>query len=428
MTFPDVVRIRQHIPDLRVSDITSVAREEVQRLLSAGQVKRGDSVAVAAGSRGIANYGEIVVAVVAELKSIGANTFVVPAMGSHGAATAEGQTAVLAGYGISSSTLGCEVRSSLETVKLGTARMGSSDLNFDIHFDRHAASADHVIICNRIKPHTGFAGRVESGLLKMMMIGLGKRTGAKIYHQAAVHFSFDEIIAAVTPEICEKVNVLGGIAIVENGCEQTAKIEGVPVDKLHVREAELLAEAKALMPSLPVDAIDVLLVDTIGKNISGTGMDTNVIGRKFNDHASSPGETPAIRRICIRDLEEKSQGNATGIGIAEFCRDSLVDKMDRAATWTNCLTANHPTGGMIPIVAASDCEMLAAALGTTGLRSAERARLVWISNTLELSEMEVSVDIADEIGGNPQIERLSEPRSLPFDAQGNLPICRKMLL
>ncbi len=249
--------------------------------------------------------------------------FIVPAMGSHGGGTAEGQRHVLESYGVTEEFCGCPIRSSMETVVVCQTAEG-----FDVHFDRHAFEADHVLVCNRVKPHTGFVGDIESGLMKMMLIGLGKHEGAKIYHRAIQDYSFGQIVRSVASRVLESCHIAGGLAIVENRYDETAYIQAVQPAEFESREKELLVLAKKLMPRLPFEEIHVLVIDEIGKDISGSGMDTNVVGRKFHAHHPAKNELPKVKRIIIRGLTEATHGNATGIGLAEFCTTRAIEQTD----------------------------------------------------------------------------------------------------
>ncbi|HPP54560.1 MAG TPA: [Fe-S]-binding protein, partial [Thermoguttaceae bacterium] len=362
------------------------------------------------------NYLQILQAVVQHFHQLGAAPFVTPAMGSHGGGTAEGQLAVLASYGITPETVGCPIRSSMETVIVCQTPLG-----FPVYFDRHAFQADHVLVVNRIKPHTRFVGPIESGLMKMLLIGLGKAEGARVYHAAIEDYSFAEIIQAVANEVLRRCRILGGLAIVENAYDQTALIEAVRPEEFAEREQHLLALARQWMARLPFEEVDLLLVDEIGKEISGTGMDTNVIGRKFDDHKAVEGERPRVKRIAVRRLSRATHGNAVGLGMAEFCRSHILEEMDVAATRLNALTANHITAAMLPLDYPTDEQMLRAALQTIGLRPPQEARLLWIENTLQLTEVECGAAYWTEAQNHPHLEILTPPRPLPWDAQGNLP-------
>jgi hypothetical protein len=283
-----------------------------------------------------------------------------------------------------------------------------------------ALAADHVLLVNRVKPHTRFVGPVESGLTKMLLIGLGKHAGALVYHQAIQTLSFPEIIDSVSTRVLEKCPIRFGLAILENAYDETAHLELVPAAGFKVREPELLNQARAWLPRLPFDHADLLIVDQIGKDISGAGMDTNVVGRKYNDHVAAPNETPKIHHIYVRSLSKGTKGNATGIGIAEFCRTQAVEQMDREVTWINCLTGGHATAGMIPLHWPTDRQILAAAIGQCGLKSPAQADWLWIRDTLHLEEVLCSESYFQQARLHPQLEILSEPAEFQFDASGQL--------
>jgi len=276
-------------------------------------------------------------------------------------------------------------------------------------------------VVNRIKPHTRFAGQLESGLLKMMLIGLGKCQGAQIYHRAIQDYSFDQIVRSVAGEVMQKCHVLAGLAIVENAHDETARIEAMLPGEMESREKDLLRLAKEWMPRLPFRQADLLLIDRIGKNISGTGFDTNVVGRKYDDHKAVEGEYPKIRWIAVRGLTPETHGNAVGLGIAEFCRSQIIRQMDRHVTRLNAITAGHTTAAMLPLDYETDREILDAALSAIGLTEPPQAKLLWIADTLDLAEVECSVAYWDEANGREDLEILTQPRPLPLDAQGNLP-------
>ena len=379
-------------------------------------MRPGQTVAVTAGSRGITNIVAILRAVVGHLQGLGAKPFLVPAMGSHGGGTADGQRHVLESYGVTEPNVGCPIRSSTETVVVCQAAEG-----FPVHFDRHAMEADHVLVCNRIKPHTDFSATIESGLMKMLLIGLGKPVGAKIYHSAAQDYNFDQIVRSVAGEVLKRCHILAGLAILENAYDETAAIEGVaPADFEH-REVELLQVARRWMPRLPFRRVDVLLIDEIGKNFSGVGMDSNVVGRKFDEHKAVQDEYPKVKRIALRGLSKRSHGNAIGIGMAEFCRSQLLRDTDFAATRLNVLTSGRVAAAMCPLDYETDRQMLELALSTVGLVEPPDARLLWIPNTLRLAEVECSAAYLEQARGRSDLEILTDLRPLPFDAAGNLP-------
>jgi hypothetical protein len=379
------------------------------------RVRKGQSVAITAGSRGIAHIAEITRAIVSHCRGLGLEPFIVPAMGSHGGATAEGQREVLEGYGITESFVGAKIRSSMETVIVDTTPQG-----IPVHFDKIASQADHVLVAGRIKPHTGFVGDVESGLHKMMLIGLGKATGAGIYHKAIKDFTFPDIISAVAKSVIQKCRVLCGVGIVENAYDETALIAAVAPEEFYEREKALLKKAREWLPRLPFPDVDLLIIDQIGKNISGTGMDTNVVGRKYNDHAATELDEARVRRIFIRSLTETTHGNACGIGMAEFTTRRAAAQVDHVITNVNCVTAGHPTAAMMPIVCENDRRAVEDALSTIGLTPPENARVIHISDTLHLETVLISEAYASEIASQPRLEMVTRPQPMAFDSEGFL--------
>ena len=413
--YPRMFRIRQTFERPRVDDVAAEVDSQLARLNLGEQIKPGHSVAISAGSRGIANIDTITKAAVDHLKRLGAEPFVVPAMGSHGGGTAEGQKAILAGYGITDASMGCPIRATMETVVICETTEG-----IPVHFDRYAYEADHVLVCGRVKPHTDFVGDIESGLMKMMLIGLGKHEGAKVYHRAIQDYSFAQIVHSVADRVLSQCGVVAGLAIVENAYEDTARIEAVPPNQFEDREKELLVLAKKWMARLPFEKADILLVDEIGKNISGAGMDTNIIGRKYHSHQAAEDEYPKVKYIAIRGISKESHGNAAGIGMAEYCTTRALEQADMNVTRINCLTAGRPQGAMIPVSFDTDREILDVALPTIGLTKPEDAKILWIRNTLDVEEVECSQAYLEEAQQRDDIEILTDPRPLQFDAEGNL--------
>jgi hypothetical protein len=411
MAFPRMVRVRQTFPRPRVADIP---RTVAEALAAAGTpIKRGDTVAVGAGSRGIANIAVIVGAAVRWLLDMGGRPFVFPAMGSHGGGTPEGQLSVLEHYGITAATMGCPVRATMEVVQVGEA------LGLPVWVDRYAAEADWIGLVNRIKPHTDFKGSIESGLFKMMTIGCGKHRGAIQYHRANIRHGYETVITAVGREVLAQARVGFGLGVVENGYDETARIEAFNAADLEAGERRLLKDAREWMARLPFSPLDVLIVEEIGKNISGSGMDTNVIGRPSNPHEPFPAD-PKILWIVALDLTEESYGNATGIGNADFASRRLVDKIDMKPTLINCITACAPNGAKVPATYDTDREAIETALGCIGLTPPENARVIRIRNTLMLGELEVSESLLSEVAKRETLTQLSAPTPLPFDAAGNL--------
>lgn len=415
MQFPRMLRVRQKFDAPRLNDIPAEVAQQLAKLNLGQQVKPGQTVAISAGSRGINNIAIIIKAICDHVRSIGGVPIIVPAMGSHGGGTAEGQREIIEGYGVTEEFCGAEIRSSMETVIVDHTPQG-----IPVHFDKHAFNCDHVIVCGRIKPHTGFVGPVESGLHKMMLIGLGKHAGAKIYHRAIADFTFLEIIRAVAKSVLEKCRVLAGVAIVENAYDETGLIEAVAPADFYDREVELLKLARQWMPRLPFKNVQLLIVDQIGKNISGTGMDTNVIGRKYNDHAATEHDDYKVRRIFVRSLTEATHGNATGIGIAEFTNKHTVEQIDRKITQINCITGNHPSAAGTPAWFDTDREVLENALPSVGIVEPPFAKVVQIPNTLHLGEVLVSEAYLDELKTRPDLEIVDGPFEMPFNADGSL--------
>jgi hypothetical protein len=413
--FPNMLRLRQRFESRRLDDVAGETERQLSRLHLESSVRPGQSVAITVGSRGIANIAVITKAIVDHVRRLQAVPFIVPAMGSHGGGTAAGQREIIEGYGITEACLGCEIRASMDTVIVDTTPQG-----IPVHFDRHAFAADHVIVSGRVKPHTGFVGEIESGLHKMMLIGLGKHNGAKIYHRAIQEYSFLEIIRAVADVVLNRCRVIAGVAIVENAYDETALIEAVAPRDFFEREKALLELARQWMPRLPFAACDLLIIDEIGKNISGTGMDTNVIGRKYNDHAATDRDDVRCKRIFVRSLTAATHGNATGIGIAEFTNRRTAESVDPEKTRINCMTGGHPTAAMMPVVYDRDCDAIEAALQTIGMIEPHQARIIQISNTLQVAEVLVSEAYRSELRGRTDLTAVGEPTPLKFDASGNL--------
>ena len=415
MKLPRLFRARQSFLGPTLQDVEAVVREELSRLGIAERIEPGQSVAISAGSRGIANIDVITRATVDFVKEAGGEPFIVPAMGSHGGATAEGQTEVLGTFGITEEFCGCPIRSSMDTVVVCQSPEG-----VDVHFDRLAFEADHVIVCNRVKLHTIFHGDVQSGLMKMLLIGMGKHTGASIYHRSFRDFSFKQIVRSVSATVIEKCGILAGLAIVENGSEQTALIEAVRPAEFVTREPELLAQSREWIARIPFDRLDVLVVDEMGKNISGAGMDTNIIGRKVNPDAALEDEWPKIKRIVVRRLTEASKGNATGIGSADLTTQKMIDSINYQATCVNCLTSGRTAMAALPIHFPTERETIEAALRIVGLTPPHEARLVRIPNTLELGELICSEALLPEVEKREELSVESELFEMQFDDDGEL--------
>jgi len=386
----------------------------MERLGIAGKLEAGETVAITAGSRGIANIDRILRALVDFLRGIGAKPFIFPAMGSHGGATSEGQKHLLTGFGISEESMGCPIVSEMEPDEIG-----QTPDRLPVFIDKSANASDHIIVVNRVKLHTKFEGEIESGLMKMMAIGMGKRAGADLYHQASVPLSMNRIIETVGLVVMEKAPVLCGIGLVENGYDDTAVIKAVLPEELVEEEKRLLVEARQRMARIPFADIDLLIVDEIGKNISGTGMDTNVTGVN-RDILGTFSSEPRTKRLFVRDLTPESEGNALGIGFADFTTTRLVKQIDRQKTYINCLTGISPEKGAIPMYYDTDRECIESAIHTLGMVSTDELRVVHIKNTLSLERLSVSKAYLSEIEGTDSIEVVSEWQPLAFGADDNL--------
>lgn len=414
--FPRLIRLRQRFPTTARIDVRAAVERELTPVLR--DVRRGARVAVATGSRGITDIALIVKTVVELLKRGGAEPFIVPAMGSHGGATPEGQTVMLGEFGITSERLGAPVRATMDV-----RRIGSTPEGVDVFFSAEALAADHIIIVNRVKPHTDFRGKIGSGILKMMVVGLGKQIGAANYHVASSRYGYEEMLRSLSRAILKTAPILCGVAIVENPAHETAQIAVLTRDNIELREEELFSESQRLMPALPFDDIDLLVVDRIGKNISGAGMDPNIIGRTVHGYSSFLGErrsSPVIRRIFARELTPETHGNAIGIGFADFTTGRLVRAMDRQVSAINALTSLTPQSVKIPIYFETDREAVGHALGSLGLKEAREAKLVWIADTLNLEHVRVSEAYLETARGNPNLEIDGELEPMVFDHDGNL--------
>jgi hypothetical protein len=412
--FPKMALMRQIFPPSAGVEVNQRVRECMKQV----KISRGARVAVAVGSRGISNLQEIVRAVLAGLTAGGAKPFIVPAMGSHGGATPEGQVALLAEYGITEQALKVPIEASMDTVRIGTTEEG-----VDVFFSKAAMASDGVVVVNRVKPHTDFVSEtLGSGLLKMLVIGLGKRTGAANFHASASRHGYEQVIRASARITLQKTPVLCGIAILENQRHETARIEVALPANMEETENRLYGEAKRLMPQLPIDDIDLLIIDRLGKNISGAGMDPNVIGRSIHGYSSLLGERgskPTVRRIFVRELTPETHGNAVGIGMADFTTTRLVRGINQEISFINALTALTPQSVQIPIHFETDREVMERALESLALRDTRKAKVVRIADTLSVEMVEMSEACLEaEHGG--QLQKLGRAEEMKF-VEGNLP-------
>lgn len=415
LPLPRMVPVRQRFAAERIADIPAAVRAQLARPEIRGRVKPGARIAVGFGSRGIANIGLIARTVIAELIAMGAKPFVFPAMGSHGAASAEGQKKVLEGYGISEATTGVPILATMETEIVGYMPDGTP-----VHMDRNAAQADGIVHVNRIKPHTAFRGAHESGLIKMIAIGMGKIVGAATLHSHGMD-RFDQVLPAAARVVLAAKPMLFAVGIVENALDQTAIVEAVPADRLFDREPQLLEEARRRMAQLYFDDIDVLVIEEMGKNISGAGFDPNITGRQKRNVAWQ--DRPRVQKIVVLSLTPETHGNATGIGSADVTTMRVFRELDPASTYANVITSRYLDGGAIPMVMNTDREAIALAVKTVVRRKPEDCRIVRIRNTLHLSEIEVSEPMLDEVRAQPaRFEILGPPQPMPFDEDGTLPM------
>ncbi|MDN5323143.1 MAG: hypothetical protein PWQ67_1597 [Clostridia bacterium] len=410
-TIPKMVKIKQKFDGSHIENVAQALKDELQKPGGIEQVKPGQNVAICVGSRGMANIAEVTKTVIDVLKEKGAKPFIVPCMGSHGGATAEGQKEVLEHLGVSEEKMGAPIKASMEVIKIDQLENG-----LPIYVDKIASQADAIIVINRVKPHTAFRGPIESGLMKMITIGLGKQKGAESCHQMGFKY-MAKIVPQAAKKIIAKLPIVFGIALVENAYDQTCIVEVVPAQDIEQREIELLKEAKKRMPKLLFDQIDVLVVDYIGKNISGDGMDPNITGKYATPYAYGG---PEITKVVVLDLTPETGGNANGVGTADFTTKRLVDKMDLETTYANGITSTVCSPTKIATTLENDLYAIKAAIKTCNILDLTKCRLVRIKDTLHLGEIEISEVLLEEARKHPDIEIISEPYDLEFDNDGYL--------
>ena len=413
-----LLMVRQNFPDLSLADVRAEARHQLERSGFATRLRPGGRVAIGVGSRGIANIANIVHSAVQYWRAHGMAPFVFPAMGSHGAATPEGQADVLAHLGITEQSMGVPVVSRPDVISLG-----KTDDGIDVFMDAVAYAADAVMIVARVKWHTTFDGRLESGLMKMMAIGLGKFAGAQKYHTHAQRLGLEHVIRTVGRRVLGSGKMIGGLAIVEDAHHNTAKLDAVPADCMEQRDEENLALAKSWMPKLPSD-LDVLIVDLMGKNISGTGMDAKVVNRGPSCEYNPWPDSPSIRRIFVRNLDPETYGNAMGIGMADVTTERLVRQIAWEPTRVNALSASIPARIRVPAHFVSDRECLRWVAATAGKLDPADVTYGWIRSTLELDRLAISHNLRAQIDGQPQVEADGEIE-VQWDESENLvsPFC-----
>ena len=414
MNFPQMVKVHQHFHTRSIQDIPAKIKSEFEALHLSALISPGQTVAITAGSRGIYKIDLITKSIADCLKNIGAKPFIFPAMGSHGGATAEGQKKVLEHYGISETTMGVPIKSSMAVEHIAQTAQG-----IPVYIDKIAARADHIVVINRIKAHTDFEAPVESGLMKMMTIGMGKQEAADKYHLEFISHGHSNVIRNVGRTVLNQCKITFGVGIVENQLEETEIIKMMPAEAIEETEKQLLIKAKSLFPRIPFSPIDLLIVDEISKTYSGTGMDQNVIARSCVPYHRVP-DFPKIKRIFVRDLAEASGGNATGIGSADFTTERLVKKIDKNASYMNVITAAAPEIIRIPIHYKTDREVLDMAYATIPDFNPDHPRIVRIKNTLELEEMLISEVMVTEAEALDHIQFIDKPKPVEFNLDGNL--------
>ncbi len=407
MMFPGLARVRQHAPMPRVDDVPGTVKRLIETSRIRERVKPGGTIAVGVGSRGVNQIAVIARAMVDTLKGMGYRPFVVAAMGSHGGATAEGQRELLAGYGVSSESMEVPVKTDMDTAVIGTSPVG-----LPIYFDKNALAADGLVLVNRVKPHTDFHARYESGVLKMLVIGLGKRQGASQVHKLGVR-GMMEVLPAVGRILLEKTPFVLGLAILENAADVPAEIVALEPETILDLEPTLLERARGLMGRLPFEQIDVLVVGEIGKNYSGAGMDPNVIGRLMVETQPDLAR-PVVTRLVALDVSAESHGNIVGVGFADLTTDRLVSQLDPESFRINVLTSCFLERARIPITFPTDREVLRTALETCWRLEAAEARVVVIPNTLELETLWVSEALAAEVQAHPYLTRETDFVPMPF--------------
>lgn len=413
MAYPKMHIVSQPLYTAPVKDIPATVRNEIRKLNLAGKLPAGSEVAVTCGSRGVANIAAVIKTVIEELKALGWKPFLVPTMGSHGGATAEGQVEVLRGYGITEEAMGAPIRSSMEVVKLGVTEYGTP-----VYFDKNASKAAATVVVNRIKKHTDFTGHVESGLMKMMVIGLGKHAQALTIHSFGCD-GLRRLLPPVSRVVIEKAPVLFGLGLLEDGLENTTEIHGILPKDIEKTETALLERANSYMARLPFDEIDLLLVERMGKEISGSGMDTNVIGR-MAIRGEAEFEKPRVKWLAVLDLTEGAHGNAAGVGLADFTVKRLVDKIDYPAFYANVITSGFLERGKVPLTMDTDKEVVDLAFRLMGGVKPEEARVVRIWDTLHLGHMQVSESLLPVVQGRKGFDVLPGVEDLSFTADGAL--------
>ncbi len=416
MQLQRLVPIRQNFPDRSLPDVAAAVRAEMESAGWTSAVKPGSRVAIGVGSRGITGLAIIAKAVVDFWKSRDCHPFIIPVMGSHGAASGPGQAEVIAHYKITEQTMGCPVVSNLRVTPIGTTPEG-----IEVVMAADALEADGVMLISRVKWHTDFEGKLESGIHKMMAIGLGKWAGAKHYHTFALRLGLEKVIRTVGEVILATGKMLGGLAILEDAHHNTGEVHALGAEGMAGREEELLVRVKSWKANIPVKELDLLIVDEIGKNFSGAGMDTKVVNRSGRNGPNVWPNVPTIHRIYVRDLSPQSGGNAIGIGLADMISGRLFGKIDYEPMWINSLTASSLSPSFVPLHFESDKKCIETLAPTCGKLDTAEVSIAWIRNSMELAELMVSENLLPELEQNSEIEIIGEPRAIEFDTEGNLP-------
>jgi hypothetical protein len=406
--FPKIRCITQNIETPHINELEITLQKKLNDFGLMDYIKSGDKVAITGSSRGIKYHDRILKTIIKYLNNLGAKPFIIPAMGSHGGATAEGQRQLLQEYGISEETMHCPIKSNMEVVKIGEC-----DLGYPVYLDKYAADADKIIVVNEIKSHSKLVGEVESGLSKMCLIGLGKHEGAKLYHRLIDRFSWSKVVSSIREVILRKTQIVCCVAIIHNINKEIAEIHILNPKDLPTKEPELLKRYKELTEQMPFKDIDLLIVDEIGKNIYGTGMNTNIIGRKI-------GSDVHVHWLFVRDLTRETYGNAHGIGLADFTTKKLVDKIDFQTMYINALTAYRTDSPKIPIYLPTDKDVLNAVYNLAGLEDSKTFRIVWIKNTIELKHMLVSEYFFNEVESRSDLSFNGDTEPIRFDKEGFL--------
>lgn len=408
-----MVRMIQLFEKTKIENIPEALSQEFEKMRLGEKIKPGMEIGITVGSRGIKNLVLIIKCMIEEVKKRGGLPFILPAMGSHGGATTEGQKKVLENYGVTEKTMGVPIKGTMDVVELGRLQNG-----LPVYFNRVAYDSDGIIVVNRVKVHTAFKSAIESGLHKMLSVGLGNHEGASLVHYLGEKGLRDYMVDFARV-ILERAPILGGLGILENAYDDTHRLMAANPEGFEKVDTELLRECKRILPGLPVSAIDILVVQEIGKNISGTGMDTNIVGG-IKEYREGEYEPPKIKKIIVLDLTKEAEGNALGIGLADLTTRKLYDKIDFGATYENTITTTFLDRAKIPIVCKTEEEAFQIAMKTIGNLPGVQPRLMMIRNTLQLDELYISENIWEEIKNRPHIRSCGDWEKLAFDPQGNL--------